>query len=215
MTDTPEPRQKRSNRRELTWPEFRAFRDQLANVHARYPVAASLMWYCGLRLSETLQIHAPDIKDLHTLNPTLALRAETTKNRQARTIPIPSPLARRLIHWLAETAPFFESDPPLEGYPGPILLRKHVDDQPRTPHVTLTPRAVQYAFTIAARKASIAHTTPHTLRHTFAKRMLKVADLRTVQTALGHKSVLTTQTYTEPTLDDVRLAMLRAFTEEL
>ena len=53
--------------------------------------------------------------------------------------------------------------------------------------------------------------TPHTLRHSLARRMLESgADLAMVQRTLGHSTIATTGMYVIPSDDDLRAAMEQA-----
>lgn len=65
----------------------------------------------------------------------------------------------------------------------------------------LTPRSIQRMVEHYSKAAGITkRITPHTLRHTFATDLLlNGADIRSVQSMLGHASITTTQIYTHIT----------------
>jgi len=65
-------------------------------------------------------------------------------------------------------------------------------------------------FALACRKAGISDVSWHTLRHTFASRLIdRGVDIVTVQQLLGHSTVTVTMRYTHTNLDSKKAAVAK------
>lgn len=71
--------------------------------------------------------------------------------------------------------------------------------------------SLERADTMRELAQRLEHTTPHTLRHSLARRLLASgADLAVVQRTLGHSSIATTGMYLTPRDEDMRQAIERS-----
>ncbi|MBA7615634.1 Tyrosine recombinase XerC [subsurface metagenome] len=67
---------------------------------------------------------------------------------------------------------------------------------------SLTRRQVYKIISSAAIAALGRSVNPHVLRHTFASKLMRVTNMRTVQELLGHSNITSTQIYTHPNETD-------------
>jgi integrase/recombinase XerC len=152
-------------------------------VAARDLAVLTLLWGCGLRISEALALTGAD----HPLPDTLRIIG---KGGRERVVPV-LPAARDAVAAYAAICPW----PAERGAP---LFRGARGG-------ALSPRLVQQAMARARTGLGLPATaTPHALRHSFATHLLNAGgDLRTIQELLGHASLSTTQVYTA--VDGARL----------
>lgn len=155
--------------------------EQLAEepwIAARDAAVLTLLYGCGLRISEALGLVAGDFPD----GSTRMLRV-TGKGGKTRLVPV-LPAAAQAVATYRQLCPYhLDADGPLfRGARGGPL----------------NPAIVQRAMQRLRGALSLPETaTPHALRHSFATHLLgKGADLRTIQELLGHASLSTTQVYT-------------------
>lgn len=145
-----------------------------------------LLYACGLRVSEIVNAKLEDLK----LDMGYAL--VHGKGDKERVTPIGTPALKRLEQYLQEARPVIAA-----GKSSPLLFIRN-GAKPLTRQRVW--QMVQAAARLSGRKAS-----PHMLRHSCATHMVENgADLRTVQTILGHADISTTQVYTHLALDRLK-----------
>jgi integrase/recombinase XerC len=145
-------------------------------VGARDTAVITLLYGCGLRISEALGLTGADVP----LGPSMRIKGKGGKERVVPVLPV----AQRAVETYAQLCPFdLEADRPLfRGLRGGAL----------------NPRLISGLVANMRRQLGLPSTvTPHALRHSFATHLLAAGgDLRAIQELLGHASLSTTQAYT-------------------
>jgi integron integrase len=188
----------------------------LGELAEPYTMIAKLLYGCGLRLFECLQLRVQDMN--------VALGVVTVhdgKGQKDRTVPLPQVMLPELTAQLARVRQVHQEDM-ARGYGGTFLPGALAAKYPRAarelawqwvfPAPTLTLVAatqeyrryhvhatqVQKALKQAVARSQIAkRASAHTLRHSFASHLLQANyDIRTIQELLGHSEVKTTMMYT-------------------
>lgn len=147
-------------------------------IHARNMALFTLLYGCGLRISEALSLNIGDIAECEHL-------IVKGKGKKERIVPILAVVHERLSVY-KHLCPYdlYSPDQPLfRGAQGDRL------------HSAVAQRELRKL------RASLGlpdSATPHSLRHSFATHLLsRGGELRTIQELLGHASVVSTQRYTK------------------
>jgi site-specific recombinase XerD len=153
-----------------------------------------LLYACGLRVSELTGL------DLDRLNlGALEVRVIGKGNRERR-VPMGEPARDRLHRYLSGPRQAWTA-----GKPTPAVFVSQRGTRLGRESVWRLVRRWSQAAGV------VGDITPHTFRHSFATHLLEGgADLRVVQSLLGHASISTTQLYTHLTGERVREVYTRA-----
>ncbi len=176
----PRPLAEDAARAVLDTVEFQSRQDWVA---ARDVAVVTLLYGCGLRISEALGLTGSDVP----LPPTLRILG---KGRKERVVPVLA-AACDAVNRYVRLCPF----PPEPGEP----LFRGVRGG------ALNARTIQAVMARTREQLGLpASATPHALRHSFATHLLEAGgDLRAIQELLGHASLSSTQAYTA--VDTARL----------
>lgn len=172
---------------------FKGLRDRLI---------LEMLFSTGLRVSELANLN---VADINLERGEIPVRG---KGGKVRVVFLSDSARQILINYIK-----------LVGDSDALILNKIGGPPGRRAGRRLTVRSIERIVAKYAKAAGISkHVSPHTLRHTFATDLLiNGADLRSVQSLLGHANISTTQIYTHVTdqhLRDVHKAFHGKRTEE-
>lgn len=150
-------------------------------VQARDVAVLTLLYGCGLRVAEALDLN----RDQAPLGQALMVKGKGGKERLVPVLPVVAQSVREYLALCPYELP--GGGPLFLGVRGKRLNQRIVRAQMQK---------------LRAALGLPASATPHALRHSFATHLLSGGgDLRTIQELLGHASLSTTQRYTEVDAD--------------
>ncbi len=154
-----------------------------------------LMLEAGLRVGEVVALQISHLYFNGNPVNTLLLTPDITKNHKERSLPVSTRLKEALEEYHNEHTWLCDERPGTSAWDR--LCGKN----------TITTRQAERIINAAGWKALGRPVHPHMLRHTFASKLMRVTDMRTVQELLGHSSITSTQIYTHPNEDDKKKAI--------
>lgn len=156
----------------------------------RFRTCLTLIYHCGLRISEAISLRVDDIQRSRGV-----VNVRAAKGRKDRCVPIaPAMLGLLSDFWRTHRHRVWIF-PSVRGAWRDVVHDR--DENLATADGHLSATAVQNAFRLARAEVGLrAEVTVHTLRHSFATHLLEEGvSLRLISEYLGHKSLDTTAIY--------------------
>ena len=172
---------------------FSVAQSDISHAGQRNNVMISLMYVCGVRVSELVELTSSNI------NFSDGLLHVTGKGGKQRIVPLPKSMIEMLQVYLFNIQPhLFKNMVITSDILFPILYADKVKPMTRQGFWGILKQVV----TKAGLPESIS---PHVLRHSIATHLLKKgANLRLLQMALGHEQLQTVQVYTHVEISHLR-----------
>ena len=162
----------------------------------RFRTCLRLMYHCGLRVSEAVSLQIPDLRGRQS--PPL-IHVRNAKGAKDRFVPIAPQMMQELRDWWrTHRHPKFLFPSPGRGWADRSESLSQSLSRSTAP---MSVSSVQMAFRLArAATALNPASTTHTLRHSYATRLVEHGiNLSQISKYLGHESVETTVIYTHLT----------------
>lgn len=152
--------------------EIKLIIDSISNT--KHKTAISIIYSCGLRISECINIKISDIDSKRNM-----IKIREAKGKKDRYVPLSSKMLSLLRKYYKEYKP--------KDY----LFEGQKNDK-------YSPRSIQNVLKKALNISGIyKNITIHSLRHSFATHLVEQGtDIKIIQELLGHKDIRTTQIYT-------------------
>ncbi len=151
----------------------------------------TLLYGCGLRISEALGLNVEDINHTEFVK----IKGKGNKDRYVPILPI-----------IIERIEAYKKSCPYNLKNGDALFLGAKGER-------VSPRIIQRKLQKIRVKLNLPdNITPHALRHSFATHLLaQGSDLRSIQELLGHASLSSTQRYTDVNLEKIQKEYKKAF----
>lgn len=151
----------------------------------------TLLYGCGLRISEALGLNVEDVGHSDFLK----IRGKGNKDRYVPILPI-----------IVERIEDYKKYCPYELEKGSPLFLGAKGERVKARIIQRKLQKIRMELNLPAT------VTPHALRHSFATHLLaQGSDLRSIQELLGHASLNSTQRYTDVNLDTIQKEYKKAF----
>ena len=177
-----------------------------ARSHGRTPpdrlrntALVELLYATGMRVSELVELPLAAVRG----NPSMIL--VRGKGDKERMVPLSAPARAAVADWLA----WRDADDDARRLAGKPVQRHLFPGAGAAGHLTRQHFYLLIKDIAVAGGVDPARVTPHTLRHAFATHLLAGgADLRVIQTLLGHADIATTEIYTHVLEDNLKELVL-------